>query len=72
MTKYTIEMTVPDDCDPSDLLERMQEVAAELYAAHEDDEQKLERGITAAQDAVSVTAVADRAQFTPSAYSDLF
>jgi hypothetical protein len=54
MTRYTIEMTTPDDLDQSALLERMQEVAVELAEADAGGELS-ERTMEAIRDEVSVT-----------------
>jgi hypothetical protein len=38
MTKYQIELTAPDDLDPSTLLERAQELAVELAEEYQDED----------------------------------
>lgn len=59
VTKYLIEMMLPDDVDPSELLERMQEIAVDypVECADEDydDDDALDK--EAVRDTVSVQAV---------------
>lgn len=50
--KIRIEMEVPDEMDTSTVLERMQELAAEWYEEHSDDEDPDE--VERLQDEVSV------------------
>lgn len=38
MTRYTIELLVPSDVDPSELLERAQQLVTELADTYRDDD----------------------------------
>lgn len=65
MKKVRVEMLVPDDLDPSTILEKMQEQAVEwLEEAIGDDDEELPQGVTTlVENEVSVQDVCDHPSY---------
>ena len=64
MQRIQIEMLVPDDMDPSNILERMQETAGEWFEEFADEDAYDDNGtidVTDLENEVSVTCIEDRA-----------